>query len=70
VDGDGPTMVVKKNAALLFLPSEDRVPVGRNHSDIVKFPSRVDTTYQTVVTHLSRCVDKICKCDSLIYDAV
>jgi hypothetical protein len=54
-------MTVKKSAALLFLPSEHRIPVGKNHLGIIKFPFRVDSTYQTVVTHLGRCVEKIGK---------
>jgi hypothetical protein len=63
-------MVVRKNAALLFLHGEHRIPVGKNHSDMVRFPSRVDTTYQTVVNHLGNCVDKIGKYDSSVYNAI
>jgi hypothetical protein len=51
--------MVKKNSAQLFWPSEHRVPVGRNHTDMVKFCSSEDATYQTVVTHMTECVSNL-----------
>jgi len=44
--------MVQRFSAQLYLPWEQRIPVGKNHTDIVKFASPVDTTYQTVVRHL------------------
>jgi hypothetical protein len=39
--------MVKKDAAQLFLPYENRIPIGKNHFDMVKFHSRVDSAYET-----------------------
>ncbi|KAI1416951.1 hypothetical protein F5Y13DRAFT_153431 [Hypoxylon sp. FL1857] len=44
--------LVKNISSLLFLPSESRYSVDGNHSDMVKFMSQVDVTYQTVVRSL------------------
>jgi hypothetical protein len=54
-------MIVNPNAAQLFLPNEHRIPVSRNHLDMVKFALKVDEPYQTVVTHMGGCVNKIDK---------
>jgi len=51
--------MVKKNSAQLFWPSEHRIPVGRNHTDMVKFCSSDDATYQTVVTQMTKCVNNL-----------
>jgi hypothetical protein len=51
--------MVKKSSAQLFWPSEHRVPVGRNHTDMVKFSSSEDATYRTVVTNMTECVNKL-----------
>jgi hypothetical protein len=51
--------MVKNNSALLFWPSEHRVPVGCNHTDMVKFSSSEDATYQTIVTRMTECVNTI-----------
>lgn len=48
--------MVERFSAQLYLPSEHRIPVSKNHSDIVKFASRVDVTYQTVVKHMKECI--------------
>ena len=48
--------MVRPLSAQLYLPSEQRIPVKKNHSDIVKFATRVDVTYQTVVKHLRECI--------------
>jgi hypothetical protein len=63
-------MIVNRNAAQLFLPNEHRIPVSLNHLDIVRFALKVDQTYQTVVTHMGRCVNKIGKRHPLICMAV
>lgn len=51
--------MVKKISAQLHLPNESRIPVPRNHSDMVKFLSPSDLVYMTVVRHLKECIDKI-----------
>jgi hypothetical protein len=48
-----------KTAAQLFVPNEDRFPTPKNHSDLVKFPTRADETYKTVITNLSRHIENI-----------
>lgn len=48
--------MVKKFSAQLFLPREHRLSIERNHTDMVKFSSVVDTTYQAVVHHMEKCV--------------
>ncbi|KAF8540115.1 hypothetical protein BDD12DRAFT_777518, partial [Trichophaea hybrida] len=54
-DGEEVEMV-KRFSAQLFIPPEKRIPVGKNHTDIVKFASRMDSTYQTVIRHLKDCI--------------
>jgi hypothetical protein len=54
-------ITVKKDTALLFLPYEDQIPVGRAHTDLVKFSSKSDATYQTLVRHICQCRDNIGK---------
>jgi len=51
--------MVKNSSAQLFWPSEHRVPVGRNHTDMVKFSSGEDATYRTVVTRMTECVNNL-----------
>ena len=51
--------MVKNNSAQLFWPSEYRIPVGSNHTDMVKFSSSEDTTYRTVVTRMTECVNNL-----------
>jgi hypothetical protein len=51
--------MVKRNSAQLFWQFEHRIPVGKNHTNIVKFAASVDNTYQTVVTHMTKCVNDI-----------
>jgi len=57
--GGDEVKMVKKNSAQLFWPSEHRVPVGRNHTDMVRFCSSEDATYRTVVTHMNECVNNL-----------
>jgi hypothetical protein len=57
-DGEKVNMV-KKDSAQLFWPSEHRIPVRNDHTDMVKFASQVDDVYQTVVTHMDECVMNI-----------
>ncbi|KAF8247690.1 hypothetical protein K440DRAFT_643546 [Wilcoxina mikolae CBS 423.85] len=50
---NGPKVqMVKALSAQLYLKFESRIPVYKNHSDMVKFDSPVDSTYQTVVRHI------------------
>jgi hypothetical protein len=51
--------MVKNHSAQLFWPYEHRVPVGRNHTDMVRFSSSEDGTYQTIVTRMTECVNTI-----------
>jgi len=51
--------MVKKNSAQLYLPFEIRLPVDKNHTEMIKFSSSSDNTYQTVVSHINRYVDNI-----------
>jgi len=51
--------MVRNNSAQLFWPSEHRIPVGRNHTDMVKFFSSEDATYRTVVTRMTECVSNL-----------
>ena len=51
--------MVKNNSAQLCWPSEHRVPVDRNHTDMVKFCSSEDATYRTVVTHMAGYVNNL-----------
>ncbi|KAF8538615.1 hypothetical protein BDD12DRAFT_805984 [Trichophaea hybrida] len=57
-EGDAVKMV-KKISAQLFLPNEDRIPVRRNHTDMVKYIARTDSIYQTVVHHIRDCLREI-----------
>ena len=51
--------MVKKVSAQLYMPGEHRIPVERNHTELVKFPTRVDSTYQTVVFYMKQCLEEI-----------
>lgn len=52
---DGPEVkMVEVFSALLHLPRERRIPISRNHTEMVKFSSAADQDYQTVITHVSR----------------
>ncbi|KAF8542128.1 hypothetical protein BDD12DRAFT_428180 [Trichophaea hybrida] len=53
--------MVKKNSAQLFWPWEHRIPVSSDHTEIVKFSHREDTTYQDVVTHMIKWKESIGK---------
>jgi hypothetical protein len=59
-------ITVKKDTALLFLPYEDQIPVGPAHTDLVKFSSKSDATYQTIVRHICQCRDNTGKYIPLI----
>jgi hypothetical protein len=48
--------MVQRFSAQLYLQFEERVPVDKNHTDIVKFASPADTAYQTVVKHMKDCI--------------
>jgi len=48
--------MVKEFSAQLHLQFGPRIPVNKNHTDIVKFDSPVDSTYQKVVKHMNECI--------------
>jgi hypothetical protein len=48
--------MVKGFSAQLYLSFEHRIPVDKDHTNIVKFDSQVESTYQTVVTHMKDCI--------------
>jgi hypothetical protein len=48
-----------RTSAQLFMQNEQRIPISKNHSDLVKFHTKADAAYQSVVTHLSRHIQKI-----------
>ncbi|KAF8535735.1 hypothetical protein BDD12DRAFT_326423 [Trichophaea hybrida] len=54
-DGEEVQMV-QRFSAQLFIPSERRIPVRKNHTDMVKFAAPVDATYRTVVRHMKDCI--------------
>lgn len=45
-------MMVPRFSAQLYLPFEIRLPIAKTHSDLVKFASRADPNYQTVINYL------------------
>jgi hypothetical protein len=50
---DGPLVqMVDRNSAQLYCPFENRLPVEKNHTDMAKFPTAADPTYQTVVKNI------------------
>jgi hypothetical protein len=51
--------MVKRFSAQLYIPIEERVPVEENHTNMVKFASEEDRTYQTVLRYLKEWVDSI-----------
>jgi hypothetical protein len=48
--------LVQKFSAQLFWEFERRIPINKNHIDMVKYDSPVDSTYQTVVRHIKECI--------------
>jgi hypothetical protein len=56
--------MVNRFSAQLFIPYEQRVPVEENHTNMVKFASAEDRTYQTVVGYLKEWVDSITESES------
>ncbi|KAF8540748.1 hypothetical protein BDD12DRAFT_804253 [Trichophaea hybrida] len=53
--------MAKNNSALLYQLFEEQLPVDKNHTEMVKFNSSSDKTYQTVVLNMKGWVDKIDK---------
>jgi hypothetical protein len=51
--------MVKRISAILGLPRERCTPVPSNHTNMVKFGTRADSTYRAVVSHVSECVNNI-----------
>ena len=49
--------MVERLSAQLYLPRESRYPVRSNHTDLVKFDSSRDKTFQTVVTTMKEDID-------------
>ena len=44
--------MVKDISAVLYLRNERRIPVGKNHTEIVKLPGPADDTYISVLTYM------------------
>jgi hypothetical protein len=57
-DGENVQMV-NRNSAMLFWPFEHRIPVESDHTDIVKFPARGNSTYGSVVAHMTKCMKRL-----------
>lgn len=53
--------MVSENSAQLFWPFEHRIPVSANHTDIVKFHSREDPTYCTLIRYMNNHIESIRK---------
>ncbi|KAF8531694.1 hypothetical protein BDD12DRAFT_914648, partial [Trichophaea hybrida] len=51
--------MVKRFSAQLYIPTEQRIPVEENHTNMVKFASAEDRTYRTVIRYLQGWVDGI-----------
>jgi hypothetical protein len=51
--------MVNRFSAQLYIPTEQRVPVEENHTNMVKFASADNRTYRTVVRYLKEWVDSI-----------
>ncbi|KAF8533302.1 hypothetical protein BDD12DRAFT_984533 [Trichophaea hybrida] len=51
--------MVKRFSAQLYIPTEERIPVAKNHTNMVKFASAEDETYQTVARYLTEWVKNI-----------
>jgi len=48
--------MVKEFSAQLHQLFELKIPVDKNHTDMVKFDSPVDSTYQKVVRYMKECI--------------
>ena len=55
--GEGFQMV-QRLSAQLYLPGEVRCPGASNHTDLVKFDSRGNTAFQTIVGTLEKCIGR------------
>jgi hypothetical protein len=51
--------MVERFSAQLYVPTELRVPVEKDHTNMVKFATAEDPTYRTVVRHLQGWVEGI-----------
>jgi hypothetical protein len=51
--------MVKRFSAQLYIPIEQRIPVAKNHTNMVKFASAEDETYQTVARYLTEWMKSI-----------
>lgn len=51
--------MVRKVSSQLYLPNECRIPISRNHSDMVKFLAPSDAAYRTVSSNISTEVNDI-----------
>jgi hypothetical protein len=52
VRGSPEVQMVKEFSAQLYLSFEYRIPINKNHTDMVKFASPVDSEYLSVVAHM------------------
>jgi hypothetical protein len=51
--------MVKRGAALLYLPNEIAYPVKNDHRNMVKFADSTDDTYKIVVSRIKECLKAI-----------
>jgi hypothetical protein len=51
--------MVSRFSAQLYIPTEQRIPVEENHTNMVKFASAENQTYQTVARYLNEWVESI-----------
>ncbi|KAF8252006.1 hypothetical protein K440DRAFT_578369, partial [Wilcoxina mikolae CBS 423.85] len=51
--------MVSRFSTQLYVPTEQRVPVEENHSNMVKFASAEDRTYRTVLRYVKGWVDSL-----------
>ncbi|KAH0608276.1 uncharacterized protein H6S33_002328 [Morchella sextelata] len=49
--GEEVEMVTRVSAQMGF-PNEFRIPIGRSHTEMVKFPSKIDPAYRSLVSHV------------------
>jgi hypothetical protein len=51
--------MVKRFSAQLYIPTEHRILVEENHTNMAKFASAEDPKYRTVVRYLKEWIDSI-----------
>jgi hypothetical protein len=58
--GEEVEMVTRVSAQMGF-PNEFRIPIGRSHTEMVKFPSKIDPAYRSLVSHVVTFLHEISK---------